>query len=215
MTMDKQIVALAADLFSLLAGSPPLATAAQSAGNAYAAWRTQRDEKAVSILLEEIRLGIRLAADTYPNSFFGLVQRYVNATKQGAARRNLRLLAQTIRHGLEHDCPFEPDKVAANADLVAGLTRDEVKILASFARNRYPSIGKEVQTPHDIFEHVCSELVPNAFESKEVLEANVSALLRTGLIVYPIDWDAKFELTQKFEVLMKLCDLETSLREND
>ena len=208
------IKALTSDGLATLMGKPPTALLSQSVGAAYEAWLSKKAIEAHEILLAEMASGERLVGDIDPNAFFGLLHRYLNATKQGAARRNLRLMAQILRGSLEKDCPFVSDELNANAELVSTLTREEIRFLAALWHS-YSTYVPQVTQPnpnYDIGEATISIMVPAFLPDRATYNAVGAALCRTGLIISPPVHDGPaYHVTPRLESLVKLCNLEESL----
>ena len=217
------VTAITADAIALLLNQIPTATASQLLGTAYQSWQYKRAKEAHDILLNEISKGQRLSNDVDPNTFFGLLHRYLNATKQGAARANLRLMAQVLRGSLETDCPFNPDELASNAELVASLSRNEIKLLGSFWQanledSSMAMINNSI-APREamVRERSCMQkLIPTIYANEEAFYAAAAALTRTGLIVAKSGYGKIiYDVTSRLETLVKLCDLESALSPNE
>ena len=206
--------AITSDGLALLMGKPPTALIAQSVGAAYEKWLNTKAKTAHDVLVNEIAKGTRLSTDVDPDTFFGLLHRYLNAAKQGAARSNLQLMAQVLRGSLEQDCPFTPDALAANAELVSSLTRNEIRFLAVLwtSTSTYVPIGPNPNRNQEICESAISTMVPNFLPDRATYNAVGAALCRTGLIISPPVWDGPaYFVTPQLESLVKLCNLEESL----
>ena len=183
-------------------------------GVTYEEWANKRAKEAHTILFTEIAKGKRLSTDVDPNTFFGLLHRYLNATKQGAARSNLRLMAQVLRGSMEQDCPFSADKLAANAELVATLSRNEVKFLATYWKIYAECLstfdGEQIQINTQA--KAVLSLVPTIFSTEDEFRATAGALTRTGLILAQSGWGGiRYDVTPKLSDLVKMCDLESAL----
>jgi hypothetical protein len=215
------VSAITADGLAMLMHQPPTATMSTLLGATYETWLNKRAKEAHDILLSEIAKRKRLSGDVEPDAFFGLLHRYLNATKQGVARRNLHLMAQVIRGSLEQDCPFQPDKLASCAEQVAELTRDEIKFLAVFWSSHIeatssPSETVDAEITAEQRIHINTQalalerLVPCIFPSKLEFSALAGALTRTELIVAQSVWGGtRFDITPRLGELINLCDLES------
>ncbi len=182
----------------------------------YRAWQKNRIQEAQEILIAELKSGTRLAGDVDQDSFFGLLFRYLNATKQGAARRNLKLMAEIIRSGcFDVQIPFQPDKIASNAELVSQLTREELLLLATLHHHKLAlqnSGVTEDELDRSVHEATLKDLVPKYFDSEDHCEAVAVSLGRTGLVTTPAVWDGnRIQATPRLEELCRLCDLESAL----
>ena len=123
-------------------------------------------------------------------------------------------MAQVLRGSLEVDCPFTPDVLAANAELVSNLTRDEIRFLAVMWRSHssYVPEGPNPNPPHEIQEAARSTMVPTFLPNLETYNAVGGALCRTGLIISPPVYDGpSYVVTPQLESLVRLCNLEESL----
>lgn len=181
----------------------------------FKAWQKRKIREAQDILIEELKSGVRLPGEVDYDTFFGLLFRYLNAAKQGAARRNLRLMAQIIRSGcFEDPIPFQPDVVASNADLVSQLSREEIILLATLRRHELDLVGgsnTDDELKQRVHNATLGDLVPRVFDSEEHCKAVVAALGRTGLVVIPDTWNRHIETTPRLKKLCALCDLSVVL----
>lgn len=215
------VSAITADGLAVLMNQPPTATISNLLGTAYESWLGNKAKVSHDILISEISKAKRLSNDVQPNTFFGLLHRYLNATKQGAARRNLHLMAQVLAGSLEQDCPFQADKLASHAELVANLTRDEIKFLAVFWSSHIqastsPAVaidpdvsdGQKIQiATHNL---ALERLVPTVLPSSLEFFATGGALARTGLLVARTVWNGtRFDTTSRLGELVQLCNFET------
>ena len=214
------VSAITADGLAVLMHQPPTATLSTLLGAAYESWLNKRAKDAHGILIAEISKGNRFSNDIEPDLFFGLLHRYLNATKQVVARRNLRLMAQVLAGSLEQDCPFQPDKLASMAELVASLTKDEIKFLAVFwschvesAQSPLTTIDPEITGPQRVLvsTHTLAlqRLVPNIFALESEFFALSGSLSRTGLLITKtVNDGVRVEVTHRLADLVKLCDIE-------
>ena len=217
------VSAITADGLAVLMQQAPTATLSGLMGAAYESWLNKKAKEAHGILIAEISKGRRLSNDVAPDTFFGLLHRYLNATKQGAARRNLRLMAQVLAGSLEQDCPFEPDKLASFAELVSDLTRDEIKFLAVFWSSHIesskspletidPNISAEERVQVSTQAMALERLVPGICATKLDFSALGGSLTRTGLIVaQSVYGGTRFDITPRLAELAQLSDLNSAL----
>ena len=182
-------------------------------GALYRTWLSKKAKEAQDILLKELGQGLRLDGDFERDSFFSLLFRYLNAVKQGLARRNLRLLAQIINNGCRPNIDFVADELAEFADLVATLSRDELVLLAGLWRNH--QVGQAISSEDEwlrVYNATLEELVPSYFGSKGEMMGVAASLLRTGCVTTPAVWGGnRIDVTSKFYKLMKLCNIESVL----
>jgi hypothetical protein len=208
-------------VLAALMHQPPTASISTLLGAAYESWLNTRAKCAHDILIFEISMARRPSHDVEPDTFFGLLHRYLNATKQGAARRNLRLMAQVMKGAVEQDCPFQPDKLASMSELVSGLTRDEIKFLSVFWTSHVeatnsnlaiadPNLSKEQHIHINTQTLALERLVPRILTSKIEFSALAGSLTRTGLIVaQSVYGGTRFDITPRLNELVSLCDFES------
>jgi hypothetical protein len=210
------VSSLTADAIAVALGQPPVSTGTNLFGEAIQAWLDKRSNEAHKILISELKSGNRLDADSDRNSFFGLFNRYLNAVKQGAARRNLRLMAQVLNGSLEPDSPFSADELAENAELVSSLSRNEIKFLAVYWKH-YEKGGIKpdgVPSQYVVEGNPMKSLVPLIYSDKHQYFAAAGALTRTGLIsAKPVTSGTRFDISPKLKKLVKICNLESALNE--
>ena len=92
---------------------------------------TKRRREAANILIDEIRGGRHGEIYFEEHDIDPLIEitmRFSKAVDEGAARRNLRLLAQVIA-GLKKNKAFDPDKFRRWCGIIEHLTRDELIVL--------------------------------------------------------------------------------------
>jgi hypothetical protein len=163
--------------------------------------------------LQELKSGARLDGDFETDIFFSLVFKYLNAVKQGAARRNLRLLAQMIDSGISKRHELTVDEFCELADTAETLSRDEIALIAALWRSH--ANGDSPLTEGEglvIQKAAVEELVPTIFGSRSEVFATASMLMRTGLVTMPSTVGGnRIDTTQKFYRLVRVCDLESVL----
>lgn len=186
----------AKDLASLL-GIP-----AETVSEVYRQVGQRRLEAAHSRLLEELRAGqITLIDAGAQDDFIAIWHRYFRAAQEGAARTNLRLMARIIA-GMAGRRSLVADQFLHYADILAGLRRDELILVATLHRHRKEcdrklaegqkghigdlAIGRaedpgynEGPSPYKLTK---DELIPKVFESEGHFNAVCNALTRTGLV---------------------------------
>jgi hypothetical protein len=209
------LTSITRDFLAALMGQPPIGTAGHLVGEAYGAWLNRKSKEAHDILLSELKSGNRIDGDFDVDAFFGLLFRYLNAVKQGAARRNLRLLAQLLATGIQKDFRLESDKLAANALLIQDLRHEELQFIGTFWK-KHMDLGGSADTTEllhrEIHKQALNALVPNVFDSSAKFAAIGAALQRTGLFYAPATWDGPlFCISPKLLELMTLCEIESVL----
>lgn len=200
------------DAISILMGQLPTATAGESIKSGLSAYISRKAKIAHDILIKELASGQLIDGDFDPDRFFGLLFRYLNAVKQGAARRNLHLLAQIIRNGSKKSIEFEPDLLASNADIVSQLRKDEIQLVAGLWRIQSNILKTDIAESHvklKVSELAKQELIPSVFSDIHEMNAVATSVSRTGLVVLSPVWGGtRVDLTKKMNELAKLCDLE-------
>ena len=144
----------------------------------------RRLQAAREILLQELRSGEKQLPPNQIDEGVAIIYRYQRAAQEGAARLNLRLMAQTIA-GKAHLGNLSADEFLQDADMIASLRREEILLLAklhSASRSETPSKNKPAEESVDPMKWAESQLVPSVFRNREELEATAAAIVRTGLI---------------------------------
>jgi hypothetical protein len=135
-----------------------------------------RNRAAIDVLIAEVAKGkeegIEFTEDD-ADEFVQTLLRFLSAVDAGAARQNLRLLAQVI-FGLKRNKTFEYDKFSRWANILQTLTRNEILFLGAAYR-----LVKESSTQ---FWKKITEALSNNFSPHEFREV-AAALTRTGLIL--------------------------------
>lgn len=178
-----------------------------------------RAERARSILLDELRKGLRLPNDPgETDEFVAILYRYLRAAQEGAARLNLRLMARVIRNQIEREGLYA-DTFLRYAELIASLTREEVILLATRYRLRREfdseKQSSDWQDTGRVNDRVLKALVPQVFSTPLDMVAALTALQRTGLV-----WPAAattgggfvWQDTPLLNVLAELAEFEDALR---
>jgi hypothetical protein len=204
------IASITTDAISLALHNLPTAVFGQALADGFSQFLKDRSETAKKILLEELSSGDRLASDVSPTAFYGLLFQYLNAVKLGAAKRNLRMMAEIIREGSIIPIPFQPDEVASCAKIVAVLTNEEIILLAELKKQRNHLLAIESDGDHarvGIHFATLAALVPKIFQTEADFLSVASALQRTGLVRLPSVWGgSRVDTTRKFDILYKLCE---------
>jgi hypothetical protein len=135
----------------------------------------RRRREAVDVLIAEIEKGKKDCIEFTDDEADELVQmllRFSSAVDAGAARQNLRLLAQVI-FGLKRNKTFEYDKFSKWANILQTLTRNEILFLGDAYR-----LANE---PRYEFWKKLGESLSSNFSFDERHEV-AEALTRTGMI---------------------------------
>ncbi|MGB8901297.1 MAG: hypothetical protein WCC90_19590 [Methylocella sp.] len=162
----------------------------------------RRRREAVEVLIAEIEKGKTDDIEFTDDEADELVQmllRFSSAVDAGAARQNLRLLAQVI-FGLKRNKTFEYDKFSKWANILQTLTRNEILFLGDAYR-----LANE--PPVEFWKKLGERLSSNfSFDERhEVAEA----LTRTGLISpVPALGGMQYRVSPGLKELGQLAELE-------
>lgn len=179
--------AAAADLASLVS-VPGASSIGAVATSVLDGLKKKRIERAREIMIAELKAGhVTLDSSNVQEleESVAILQRYLRAAEEGAARPNLRLLAAVFA-GQIHERSFAADDFLYFADMLASLRRDEVILLATILRTsaRHPDKpGADSSTRLAANTVARSELVPRIFEDNDHFNAVGNSLQRTGLIL--------------------------------
>lgn len=164
---------------------PGASTAGLMVTQAFSKLMEKRIGAAREILLAELGAGnISLPVDQMEEAV-ATVYRYQRAASEGAARVNLRLMAQAIA-GKAQRSALSASKFLHDADAIASLRREEILLLAAMHRIydmdfETPGGEKKVKTGATAALH--KELIPNVFRTEEELNAVAAGLMRIGFVV--------------------------------
>ena len=180
---------------------------------------TRRLEVARGILLEELRAGSILPNETeLSDEMAGVLFRYARAAAEGAARRNLRLLAQIIR-SRHLSLSLYASEFARHAEILATLSRDEISFLATMHRvGQSPEIAaaEENSRAGRIGEQLKTILVPRLFGTDDELRACALSLARTGLVLLDSAWGGLvFWPSPLLRKIAEMASLEAAANEPD
>jgi hypothetical protein len=146
----------------------------------------RKRKEAAEILIEEVAKGSPepinfTKADVDP--LIEIIYRFLKAAADGAARENLRLLAQVIV-GLKRNKALESDKFRKWANILEQLTRDELMVIgkAIALKRKMDAEGVAVDSSADFSNHLRSELIRSGYQPAEIGPLRAS-LSRTGLLI--------------------------------
>jgi hypothetical protein len=175
--------ALVNDAFSL-ALVPGGSTAGFFVTTALSNIMAKRAAVARDILLEEVRLGdVPLSAPQIEEGV-AVLYRYLRAAQEGAARVNLRLLAQAIA-GKASRGDLDASEFLHDANMIGSLRFAEIQLLAKLHQawsSEWILENEESARPIAAMEWVKCELVPSVFETYGDLIATAGSVVRTGLL---------------------------------
>jgi hypothetical protein len=176
----------------------------------------RRAQTARKILTEELQRGNAHLVDIADrDEAAAMVFEYAEAAKRGAARRNLRLIAQVLTNQVAQSPPLYADEFLRWASLLASLSREEIILASTMLRLwSHPMARSSVEGTTLA---VKDELVglTKTFPKDNEYEATAFALSRTGLII-PVSGygGTHHEPTKRLENLARMANLEGCSREN-
>jgi hypothetical protein len=179
MTSRKELIpwgaAIAGDVMSKL--MIPGGNSLSKLGEAYL---QKKRKEAADILIEEIGKGSPEPIDfteSDADPLIEIVYRFSKAVSDGAARENLRLLAQIIA-GLKRNKALEPDKFRKWANILEQLTRDELMVVGKAIALRRKMVAAGDKPSFDFFSILQEEMKAAGYGAEIMsLYASVS---RTG-----------------------------------
>lgn len=165
--------------------------------------------EAAEILIEEVSKGSEEPinfAETDADPLIEIIYRFSKAVADGAARENLRLLAQIIA-GLKRNKALEPDKFRKWANIVEQLTRDELMVIGKAIAIRRKIVAAGPGASNDFWQELRSELETARYPANEI-DSLCTSVSRTGLLVPVSAWSGMVYMpTPWLEELGKLVDV--------
>lgn len=214
--MPEQVVKaenILTDLLSYL-GVP----GASTAGGIFQSLQRKRAETAREIFLAQLQEGHRFLeeADEF-EEYVSVVHRYFRAAQEGAAKRNLRLMA-AVANGLICRRPTYADEFLRYADTLSTMTRGELILVSTMHRlwsEHLQTFAPDAELGQ-FREKVTAALVPEVFVGKEELDAVSWATTRTGLVLVLSGWGGVFFLpSPQLEKIVALAPVEEIARRCD
>ncbi|WP_139208515.1 MULTISPECIES: hypothetical protein [Achromobacter] len=172
------VAAAVADALSAF-GVPGASILGAAAKQALQARFERRAQEASQILLEEIRSGAARPQDIPLEEPAAIMLRYARAVHEGVGRLNLRLLASILAGQLAREAVYA-DEFYRWADVLAGLTPEEVVVLAGYLRH----MPEDLRTVRlvELGAEVYQGIYGSDTDHWGAFEATRGALLRTGLL---------------------------------
>jgi hypothetical protein len=174
-----------------------------------------RAEEARDILIDAMSKGKQTARDVKDNEAAAIILRYMRAAEEGAARLNLKLMAQVIAEQVSEP-GFYANDFLLWADVLAGLRREEVLILGVMYR-RAVEVGDDPRKRTGEFWVDCKkELKEKHSMNDDTAEAYASSLMRTGLIQLLgglLDIGQAYRPSPNLAKLGDMVDIETTYME--
>ncbi len=164
----------------LARGGAPLPTASGVALAFGGVWLARKIEDAVTILQERFRTIQKILSKTQEEEFLSMFLRYIRSAQEGAARKNLHLMADVMAGMIERDAIYADDFLR-EAGILSELSGKEIIILGSIWRitegdGHKPEHGRNARKAADL-------LVPSLFPTDRQFVEALSALSRTGLVM--------------------------------
>ena len=182
--------------------------------HALAELQRQRLENAREIIVQRLKKGKSWTISD--DDAAAALWTYLRAAQEGAARRNLEMMAEALTSAAEEPS-FYPDEFRRQARLLSDLSREEIYILAAFIRAKrpFPADGaKDGESKSNEWAAVMQDLLPQRaiFDGGYAILAHTAGLLRTGLIIPWSGLDAYtgFSSTPRLIALARLVDLEVA-----
>lgn len=167
----------------------------------------RKRKEAAEILIEAVTKGSDEPinfTDSETDPIIEIIYRFSKAVADGAARQNLRLLAQIIA-GLRRNKALQPDKFRKWANTLEQLTRDELIVIGKSI-----AIKRELaaSNANDFWERLKSALSASGYPAPEI-EPLCASLSRTGLLLPASAWGGMVYLpTPWLDELATLADVE-------
>ncbi|WP_315138468.1 hypothetical protein [Achromobacter marplatensis] len=172
----------------------------------------RKAQEAREIMLGELRAGRATPENVELEEFAAITVRYARAVREGVGRINLRMLAAILAGQLAHDAVYA-DEFYRWADILAGLTSDEIVVLAGYLRHAPADLrtARLVELASAVYQGIYG---PDTARWGD-FEAVRGALLRTGLLSISATGGAigggssvVFAPTSKLQELGRLVEME-------
>lgn len=176
------------------------------------AFLARREEEGRRILLEELRVAdIELETAAQSDAFIGMLYRWTEAWRQGAAFRNLRLLAQVMCSRSAYT-PHGSDRFLMWAEAISSLTPDEIVFLAAIEQAQLSAGGGAGDDPDTLSRmlHALKESLlrwPWVAPTEAHFRMLCASTLRTGFVVPVQTWDDFVALSPMGEELVRMTKL--------
>lgn len=197
--------AIAGDVLSalMIPGAGTLSLVAQ-------AFVQKKRREAADLLIEEISRGFhgQIEFDRFDiDPLLEIIYRFSKAVDDGAARENLRLLAQIIA-GLKKYKALDSDRFRKWCAILEQLTRDELLVIGKAIVARREIANSETDVANDFCQRLFFALEQAGY-SKEEVGALLTTVSRTGLVVPQSAYDGMVYMpTPWLDELGRLADLE-------
>ena len=209
MSSGGEIIHLVSDVAAdFLLGIPATVLSA-----AFRRYREGQITTARDVLLDQMRAGsISSFEAAQEDEKIEILYRYFIAARDGAARRNLRLLAR-VMVGLAMRDALYTDTFNRYADICARLTRDQIFVIGRLAphfKGRERDAFAKIQT--DIYNKFIVEMVPAHFATPDHLRVVIWQLNGLGL-AQGVPWEeTMFQPSTLLEEIVHLADFDDLIR---
>jgi hypothetical protein len=153
-----------------------------------------RRQRAFEIAVEQLRIAkIDPEEAASRSEVAAMFVKFYQAMAQGAAFRNLRVIAKVLAHKAAHR-EERTDDFIMWADAIAGLLHEEAVLLAAlhrhYARARVTKNNVADKVHNQAMSTLQGELVGmnKTFKTRESFEATGTALARTGFVILVTGW---------------------------
>lgn len=206
--MSATLIAIVQDLIGLTNYS-----VGNIAGIALNALLQKRTSAARELLLAEIQRGDVTLAGAEVEEVVAILYRFLRSAQEGAARRNLRLLAQVIA-GQAKRAAISADEFLYYANLLEPLRRDEIVFFGTLIRHwTSPSLVSQ-SSENRCLEAMAAtkrDLIPSIVPSDADFAALVGSLTRTGFLTTHPAWDSPmYEPSPLLERVVRMVDFEAA-----
>jgi hypothetical protein len=180
------------------------------------AYFEDRKKRAFEIAIEELRVAkIDPEEAAARSEVAAMFVKFYQAMAQGAAFRNLRVIAKVLAHKAS-DNSERTDDFIMWADAIAGLLHEEAILLAAlhrhYAHARIMKNNVADKVHNQAMITLQGELVGarKTFETKEAFEATGTALARTGFVILVSGWGGvmSFAPSPRLQRLAELASLD-------
>jgi hypothetical protein len=144
----------------------------------------RKRKEAAEILIEEVSNGFHgsIEFEEYDvDPLIEIIHRFSKAVSDGAARENLKLLAQVIA-GLKKNKALQSDKFRKWCGILEQLTRDELMVIGKSVAIRREIAAAGTNAANDFWQRLEPALVASHYEKNEI-GALCASVSRTGLII--------------------------------
>jgi hypothetical protein len=147
----------------------------------------RQEEELRKLLLEEVKVGEKTIVDVaMQDQLFAIWLRMRHAFVTGVARAKLRIMARVLNGQLENNC-LSSDAFSQLAGVIEGLRFEEIAYLVTL--HELGPLANEIEDRAErdkwLQSKIASRLIPQCCRDEESLEAVVTSVERTGLVIPP------------------------------